>query len=258
VKREADFPKPVTDALAKRVGCRCSNPSCRKLTTGPRLDSAAIVCIGVGAHIHAASPGGSRFDPAMTVEERSSASNGIWLCQNCAKLVDNDEERYPADQLREWKRRVEAEALAEVEGRGLGATGGVEDAAELQLIDKTTSRESERHDYILRVLVRNLGNEQLRRFHVDLEMPTAYLERATQNPHYVPSRSSRSSAFFRRVGEELYPGDSVELLAIPYYVDHAIFWSRGGVFPEIVRATLYRPSLRPMNLERAFQGLQNF
>jgi hypothetical protein len=41
-----DFPQAVLDVLAKRVGVRCSSPSCRKLTIGPRSESARIVCTG--------------------------------------------------------------------------------------------------------------------------------------------------------------------------------------------------------------------
>jgi hypothetical protein len=40
--------------------------------------------------------------------------NGIWLCQTCAKLVDNDAQRFPADLLREWKAGAEAEALQRI------------------------------------------------------------------------------------------------------------------------------------------------
>lgn len=50
-----DFPRPVLETLAKRVGCRCSNPSCRKLTSGPHTDEAKAVNVGVAGHITAAS-----------------------------------------------------------------------------------------------------------------------------------------------------------------------------------------------------------
>lgn len=112
-----EFSKQMVDVLAKRVGIRCSNPSCRKLTTGPRTESHHIVNIGVGAHITAASLGGPRSDPSLTPEQRQSPENGIWLCQNCAKLVDNDPTRYNLELLRDWKSRAEEAALAEVEGR---------------------------------------------------------------------------------------------------------------------------------------------
>jgi hypothetical protein len=36
--------------------------------------------------------------------------NGIWLCQNCAKLIDNDERRYTVAALRQWKAVAELEA----------------------------------------------------------------------------------------------------------------------------------------------------
>ncbi len=110
-----DFPKVVLETLAKRVGYRCSNPSCRKLTSGPHTDDAKSVNVGVGAHITAASPGGPRYDPSLTPDQRRSAENGVWLCQTCGKLVDNDEGRYSVAQLRQWRQVAEDAARQEVE-----------------------------------------------------------------------------------------------------------------------------------------------
>jgi hypothetical protein len=110
-----DFDKETKEVLARRVGSHCSNPKCKKLTSGPQVDPTKALNIGVAAHITAASPNGPRFDPNCTAEERKSANNGIWLCQNCAKLVDNDTQRYPADLLREWKIVAETAALVELE-----------------------------------------------------------------------------------------------------------------------------------------------
>jgi hypothetical protein len=115
-----DFPKTVLDTLAKRVGYRCSNPCCRKLTSGPHTSEAKVVNIGVAAHIAAASPGGPRYDPSMSSEQRRAAENGIWLCQTCGKLVDNDEVRYPAALLREWRRKAEEAALQDIESSHRG------------------------------------------------------------------------------------------------------------------------------------------
>ena len=110
-----DFSKPVVETLAKRVGNRCSNPACRKLTSGPHTDESKAVNVGIGGHITAASPGGPRYDPSLTPEQRRSADNGIWLCQTCGKLVDNDEVRFPATLLREWRQKAEDAARQEVE-----------------------------------------------------------------------------------------------------------------------------------------------
>ncbi|RXG88729.1 hypothetical protein [Bradyrhizobium zhanjiangense] len=43
-------------------------------------------------------------------------ANGIWLCQNHAKLIDDDEIAFPATLLREWKDT--AERMAYLEARG--------------------------------------------------------------------------------------------------------------------------------------------
>ena len=110
-----EFPKPVVETLAKRVGNRCSNPTCRKQTSGPHTDDDKALNVGVAAHITAASPGGPRYDPSLTPEERKGIGNGIWLCQSCAKLVDNDEARYAKALLVQWKQDAEQEALREVE-----------------------------------------------------------------------------------------------------------------------------------------------
>ncbi|MDP9314369.1 MAG: hypothetical protein M3R24_26395 [Chloroflexota bacterium] len=110
-----DFDKETKDVLARRVGYLCSNPSCRKLTSGPRTEPTKALNIGVAAHITAAAPGGPRYDPTLSPQERKSAGNGLWLCQNCAKLVDNDEQRYTTSLLRAWKKQAEIAALAAIE-----------------------------------------------------------------------------------------------------------------------------------------------
>ena len=86
-----EFSTTTKETLAKRVGYRCANPNCRKLTCGPCEDENKAINIGVAAHITAASPGGPRYDETLTSEERKSINNGIWLCQSCAKLIDDDE-----------------------------------------------------------------------------------------------------------------------------------------------------------------------
>src|SRR5215469_9046930 len=103
-----DFNLKTKDTLAKRVGMRCSNPNCRQLTSGPQVDPEGSINVGVAAHITAAAPGGKRYDASLTPEQRQSIENGIWLCQICAKLVDNDELRYTLELLRKWKAHSEA------------------------------------------------------------------------------------------------------------------------------------------------------
>jgi hypothetical protein len=118
-----EFPKTIVEVLAKRVANRCSNPSCRALTSGPHTEDAKAVIVGVGAHITAASPSGPRFDKLLSPERRRDASNGIWLCQICGKLIDADPSQYPVEVLREWKRGAEDEARGEIENRDVSDLG---------------------------------------------------------------------------------------------------------------------------------------
>jgi len=105
-----DFSQSVRRSLAHRVDLLCSNPDCRAHTTGPQSDPSKVIDVGVAAHITAASPGGPRFDPDLSDKERASATNGVWLCQNCAKLIDSDVARFSAIVLRGWKLGAEWDA----------------------------------------------------------------------------------------------------------------------------------------------------
>ncbi len=67
------------------------------------------------ATLRGASPGGPRYDPSLTSEQRSAANNAIWLCQTCGKLIDSDLTRYTTGSLREWKRLSEQSATQALE-----------------------------------------------------------------------------------------------------------------------------------------------
>ena len=110
-----DFSSKTKDLLAKRVGYKCSNPACRKLTCGANDDPTDFTNIGVAAHICAAAEGGPRYDHTMSTDERKSYENGIWLCQSCSKLIDSDVTRYPVEKLNRWKSNVEEATSLELE-----------------------------------------------------------------------------------------------------------------------------------------------
>jgi hypothetical protein len=67
--------------------------------------------VGVAAHITAAAPGGRRYDPTLTSEERRHQSNGIWLCQTHSHHVDSDAEHFTVEMLGKWKRTAEEESF---------------------------------------------------------------------------------------------------------------------------------------------------
>jgi hypothetical protein len=76
-----DFNNATKQTLANRAGQVCSNPECRKPTSGPRSDESKAINLDEAAHIRSARPGQARYDASMTDKERAEISNGIWLCK---------------------------------------------------------------------------------------------------------------------------------------------------------------------------------
>ena len=94
--------------IGERAGYMCSFPNCRQLTIGPSDDRVSgTSMIGVAAHITAASVGGSRYDSALTPEDRSSEHNGVWVCQTHGKMIDDNSSIYSVDEITRWKKQHE-------------------------------------------------------------------------------------------------------------------------------------------------------
>ena len=105
-----DFSKDTIRRAAGRVGYRCSFPGCPNSTIGASLeDSSKVSTTGVAAHICAAARGGPRYDEKMTVDERRSVDNCIWLCQTHSKLIDTDEKTYPLNYFANGKERLKTQ-----------------------------------------------------------------------------------------------------------------------------------------------------
>jgi hypothetical protein len=256
-----NFPAAAIELLAKRVGVRCSNPGCRRPTSGPRTDSAKVVNIGVAAHITAAAVGGPRYDAKLSEAERSHLNNGIWLCQNCAKLIDNDPQHFYVELLREWKSRSETQALAALSGEP-SAERDIAAGAEASIRWQKISITGEHHDYRLELKVANRSLKPLSEFHIDLTFPTEVLTAAEQHPLFVPGRSDRQSSFFRYVASAknspIYPGDEVVLIALDYHMNNQIYARHHTLFHFNVSASLYCGAQSPVLVELSFGEIQCF
>jgi len=93
-------------------------------------------------------------------------------------------------------------------------------------------------------------------------MPARVIDHGRHTVLYVRDRSTLTTAFFRvsdrNHSAPIFPGDEKVVMSVQYFVDHEVFWSRGNLFEQPVRATLFRPGYRPLAVEKPFGNLQIF
>jgi hypothetical protein len=102
-KKNRDFTQKTVTTLAERAHFLCSNPDCKKMTTGPHSNIEKSLRSGEAAHIYGASDNGPRFNHQLKDEDIKNIKNGIWLCGDCHKIIDTDPRRYPVKKLQKWK-----------------------------------------------------------------------------------------------------------------------------------------------------------
>src|SRR6266404_590583 len=105
-KNRDEFTPATKRKIEKQASGHCSNPTCRRLTHAVSSDGQREIDIGQASHICAAAPGGPRYDPNMTREERRAADNGIWLCDVCGRAVDSYDPKFSVELLHEWKKKT--------------------------------------------------------------------------------------------------------------------------------------------------------
>ena len=108
------FSTETIHTLSKRAALLCSNPDCGALTSGPTETASGSVNIGEAAHIYGRTSSAARYKPDLGIGEVADITNGIWLCRNCHKLIDNDAARFPAELMFEWRRQHEREILERI------------------------------------------------------------------------------------------------------------------------------------------------
>ncbi len=89
--------KDVVRELYLKSGNQCAFPGCTHL-----MMNAEGEFIGEMCHIEAAEPGGERFNPNMTNEERRAFSNLVLLCHK-HHVITNNVDKYPVKVLQKMK-----------------------------------------------------------------------------------------------------------------------------------------------------------
>jgi hypothetical protein len=120
---------------------------------------------------------------------------------------------------------------------------------------------SERHDYQLRVELKNVGTRPITQWHVDLEIPTRLLDPTVTYALRIPERSNREQTYLRAT-QDTHPGvvfpDDTKLVSVDYRVDDKIFMDRGGLFDKSVKAIAYVHSELAVKAEKVVSDLQYF
>jgi hypothetical protein len=227
-----DFSADTIRRLGERVGLLCSNPKCQAPTKGPHTDTQKAANLGKAAHIHAASPGGPRYNGSQTEEQRSSIENAIWLCSNCAVKIDVDAEKFPAHVLKAWKTLAEHEANERIGKPSPGSVMGTLPSVELTLDYRQKVKTSDVHRYELVIVLKNVGTKRIDEWYVEVEFPTLLTtEPGTVIGTKVKERSDHRISLFRtEIGntpnlharKPLLVGDKNEW-TLPYRVDSAIY-----------------------------------
>jgi len=86
-------------ALFAISGNQCAFSGCEELL----YDVTADKVVGKICHIRARQPGGKRYDPNQSAEERHGIANLVLLCSRHHDIVDSDEATYTVDHLLQMK-----------------------------------------------------------------------------------------------------------------------------------------------------------
>lgn len=120
----------------------------------------------------------------------------------------------------------------------------------------------ERHDYLLMVTVTNKGTTRLDDYQLDVEVPNAFLDQTTIYALEVKDRRTSTHRLLRTTHsnwrEPIYLGDSKTLLKLPYFVDSHRFYATNDHLDDIVKATFYAGSSKPLVVEKKMRDLQVF
>jgi len=127
MKSRDNFPSEVINTVKLQSAYICANPDCRKLTVAPSLiNEMKVQYVGKVAHISGAAINGPRYLPEMSATDRMAIGNAIFLCSNCADMIDkNGGIDYELALLHSWKKEHYDWVLANLNKDPQSKTGSV-------------------------------------------------------------------------------------------------------------------------------------
>lgn len=103
-----EFSPKIIKNVRERSAFICNRPLCRKLTVKASYDNDTDSDIlGEAAHIYPAAKNWARFDESIHPIFIKSQKNAIWLCRECARLIDKNPKKYTVEVLFKWKLDLE-------------------------------------------------------------------------------------------------------------------------------------------------------
>ncbi len=97
---------PTKIKVAIDHGGKCAFCGIESSKLYPNLQGESLIGVKVGrfAHIHSENENGPRYNPNISEEELESRFNFLYLCEDHHSLVDDNEDDYEADYLRNKRR----------------------------------------------------------------------------------------------------------------------------------------------------------
>lgn len=183
----------VIKKLFAYSGNQCAIPDCTEMLVDP-----SGTLLGKIAHICAAEPGGCRYDPNMTDEERRAIENLFIVCGKHHDLIDdkNNVKNYPADLLRKYKKAHENRFKK----------------AERQLIKQfvdSTQINQPTYPKTLRALAKALDDDQIEGHEEEIRGVRYFIEKMKELPLTEREFALKLGERMRRRGKSDLPVDDV-------------------------------------------------
>jgi hypothetical protein len=230
---------PITQRkLGILSGNECAFPSCR----APILDTDHHVIVGQVCHIKAKSPGGPRYDPDQSAEERDGFDNLMLMCAAHNKIIDDPSSAvaFPVEMLWEFKQQhetrlrntvVNKEVIQELISKLFDIPIQIqwEPASLVPVVESHMTHADNQmridyYDFLVRIT--NEGKKTVRHFRLEVEIPNAVANPNHDSMAEVREHTKGDVRLYRHTEDhfpnfKLYPGEtSHHLLKVDYQLRH--------------------------------------